>query len=79
MTLAYILALFKGDPLLDVAGAYFPAWLASMLAGALGSWLVFVILERLGGRDALSPHAVFLPATFVAFTCTTWLVFFSAG
>jgi hypothetical protein len=53
--------------------------MVSMLAGALGSWLVFVVLERIGAHDALSPHVIFLPATFVVFTCTTWLVFFSAG
>jgi hypothetical protein len=73
------LAAFNGDPLLDVAGAYFPAWLASMLVGALGTWLFWVLVERFGGTRALSPHAVFLPLSFVAFTCTTWLLFFSAG
>ena len=42
-----LLALIKspGDPLLDVAGAYFPAWLGCMIAGALGTLIVLVFFS----------------------------------
>ena len=75
--LPVLLALFKGDPLVNVAGAYFPAWLACMLAGVLGSWLVSRILARAGLPEALRPAPLMLPALFLAITCTAWLLLFS--
>lgn len=76
-----LLALIKspGDPLLDVAGAYFPAWLGCMIAGALGTWVVGEVLSRLGIGAALRPAAVMYPALFATLTCVVWLVFFSAA
>ena len=71
-----LLALFKstGDPLLNIAGAYFPAWLACMVAGALGTWLAGQILGA-----ALRPAVLMVPALFALLTCGVWLVFFSAA
>ena len=76
-----LLALFKstGDPLLDIAGAYFPAWLACMVAGALGTWLISQILSRIGLGAALRPAVLMVPALFALLTCCVWLVFFSAA
>ena len=76
-----VLALIKspGDPLLDVAGAYFPAWLGCMIAGALGTWLLGEILTRLGIGAALRPAVLMVPALFATLTCVVWLVFFSAA
>ena len=78
MTYPSFLAVFRGDPLLDIAGAYFPAWLAAMLLGGLLTWLFWVVLGFVGCRAALRPEVLFLPAAFVAFSCTIWLLFFSA-
>jgi hypothetical protein len=76
-----LIALIKspGDPLLNIAGAYFPAWLGCMIAGALGSWLLGAILLRLGLEAALRPSLLMYPALFALLTCTIWLVFFSAA
>lgn len=76
-----LIALIKspGDPLLDIAGAYFPAWLGCMIAGALGSWLVGEILPRLGLAGVLRPTLLMYPALFALLTCAVWLVFFSAA
>lgn len=76
-----LLALIKspGDPLLDIAGAYFPAWLACMLAGALGTWLAGAVLSRFGLGPVLRPAALMYPALFALLTCGVWLVFFSAA
>jgi hypothetical protein len=75
-----LLALIKssGDPLVDVAGAYFPAWLACMIAGALGAWLVADIAARTGLSAVLRPAVLMYPAVFAAITGTFWLLFFSA-
>jgi uncharacterized membrane-anchored protein len=76
-----LLALFKstGDPLLNIAGAYFPAWLACMVAGALGTWLADQILARLGLGAALRPAVLMVPALFALLTCGVWMMFFSAA
>ncbi len=76
-----LVALIKspGDPLLDVAGAYFPAWLGCMIAGALGTWVLGGLLERVGVGAVLRPAVLMYPALFAMLTCVVWLVFFSAA
>ena len=74
----FLLALFKGDPLVDVAGAYFPAWLACMAAGAAGTWIARAVADRVGLGAVLRPAPLMLPALFVGLTCAAWLAGFSA-
>jgi len=75
-----VLALIKssGDPMVNVAGAYFPAWLACMLAGVLGTWLLGEFLSRVGLAAVLRPSAIMYPALFAAITAGVWIVLFSA-
>ena len=68
----------SGDPLVNIAGAYFPAWLACMLVGVAGTWALHAAAERTGVAAALRPQAVMLALLFLALTCGTWLLFFSA-
>ena len=76
-----LLALFKstGDPLLNIAGAYFPAWLACLVAGALGTWLAGQNHARFGFGATLRPAVLMVPALFALLTCGVWIVFFSAA
>jgi len=76
--LPVLVALIKGDPLVNVAGAYFPAWLGCMAAGLLGAWAAQVIAEHFHFEAALRPAPLMLTAVFVAVTCGTWLLVFSA-
>ena len=75
-----VLALIKsaGDPLVDVGGAYFPAWLACMILGSLGTWLLGAFLFRIGLAAVLRPSAIIYPSLFAALTGGAWLIFFSA-
>jgi hypothetical protein len=75
-----VLALIKssGDPLVDIAGAFFPAWLACMIAGALGTWLLGVLLSRIGLAAVLRPSAIMCPCLFAALAGGVWILFFSA-
>jgi len=75
-----VLALIKssGDPLVDIAGAYFPAWLACMIAGALGTWLLGECLSRIGLAAVMRPSGIMYPCAFAALTGGVWLFFFSA-
>ena len=76
-----LLALIKspGDPLLNIAGAYFPAWLGCMIAGGLGAWLLGAIFSRVGLAETLRPSILMYPALFALLTSAVWLVFFSAA
>ena len=75
-----LLAVFKsaGDPLVNVAGAYFPAWLACMIAGALGTWVSALFCGRFGWSVLFRPSALMVPVVFIGLTCGMWLVFFSS-
>lgn len=74
-----MLAILKsgGDPLVNVAGAYFPAWLACLLIGLIGTWVLQALAGRSRFAPALQPAVVMIPALFVALTCGSWLLFFS--
>jgi hypothetical protein len=74
-----MLAILKsgGDPLVNVAGAYFPAWLACLLIGLIFTWGLQALASRSRFAEALKPGIIMVPALFVASTCGTWLLFFS--
>lgn len=75
-----ILAIIKycGDPLINVAGAYVPAWLACMLAGILGTWFLEILIHRFECSSILQPPVLMIPAIFSAITLWTWLFLFAA-
>ena len=55
------------------------AWLACMVAGAMGTWLAGQILARLGLGATLRPAVLMVPALFALLTCGVWMIFFSAA
>ena len=69
---------FSGDPLINVAGAYFPAWLACMFAGIFGTWILGILAHRLECSSILEPPILMIPAIFSAITLWTWLFLFAA-
>ncbi len=77
MKMPGLVALIKGDPLVDVAGAYFPAWLACMVVGALGTWLLHLLAGRAGLGAVMRPAPLMVSGLFVALTCWTWLLVFA--
>ncbi len=77
MKMPGLLALIKGDPLVDVAGAYFPAWLACMVVGAVGTWLIHLLAGRTGFGAVLRPAPLMVSGLFIALTCGTWLFVFA--
>ncbi len=79
-TLPNILAIIKvsGDPLINIAGAYFPAWLACMIVGIFGTWIVFLVLTRCELSEILHPPEIMIPAVFAVITLWTWMIHFAA-
>jgi hypothetical protein len=69
---------FSGNPMINVAGAYFPAWLGCMVVGVLGTWFLGILFHRLTWSSILQPTILMIPAIFSAITLWTWLLFFAA-
>ena len=80
MSFLYLLGLIKpaGDPLVEVAGAYFPAWLAAGVAGGVVTSVLWGVCAAGRRRVLIDPPGWMLPLWFVIFTGGIWLLFFSA-
>ena len=70
------LLLCSCDPLMNIEGAFFPAWLVSGVLGIVATALLYVLLDRL----KLHQHLLLPPLTYLAFmvisTALIWLVFY---
>ena len=64
------------DPIFDVGGAYFPAWL-SVVIGSTGT-VIFIrwFLDRSGIEPFLGPRGLVYICMFVIFSILYWLIFF---
>jgi hypothetical protein len=69
---------FKGDPLVNLAGSYFPGWLACMLIGLVGTWILVGLARRVGWSEVVRPEFLMISAIFIGVTCGAWMVIFSA-
>jgi hypothetical protein len=80
LKLPALLAWFKtsGDPLINIAGAYFPAWLACMIAALIGTWGLAELAARMRCGPLLKPAVLMVPVVFAGLAGGFWLLFFSA-
>ncbi|HLB33726.1 MAG TPA: YtcA family lipoprotein [Chthoniobacterales bacterium] len=69
---------FSGDPLINISGAYFPAWLACMIAGLLGTWISAIFFGRCGLTQVMNPPGLMIPSLFAAITLWVWIFYFAA-
>jgi len=76
---ASLLALSTGgcDPQYNIAGAFFPAWLACTLGALVAISIIHGLGIRLGFAAFLRPSILVYPCLFIAFACALWLVFFA--
>lgn len=65
------------DPIFDVAGAYFPAWLICILAGGILTLIIRDILIRLGLHPHLGWTVLAYVGLFTMASCSIWLIFFT--
>ena len=73
---ALALACSSCDPLIDVAGAFFPAWILCILVAIAATALLRVAFARTGVERSLGPLVLVYPtlATAIAFAC--WVIFY---
>lgn len=65
------------DPQLNLAGAYIPAWLVSIVGGLFGLWIIHLIFRKTGLLPFIKPLALVYAATIAFISCLVWLLFFA--
>ncbi|MEW6270420.1 MAG: YtcA family lipoprotein [Thermodesulfobacteriota bacterium] len=76
-TLASLPLLAAGcDPVIDLQGTFFPAWLLCMIAGVVLTVALRPVFVRLGLEPYLGPLPLIYTSLAVLLTLGTWLVFF---
>jgi len=65
------------DPVVNVAGANFPAWLLCALAGAILAGALRPVFAASGIEPNLGPLLLIYPCLAVLLACVVYLIFFS--
>jgi hypothetical protein len=77
LTATALAALCAGcDPVVNVAGANFPAWLLCAILGVLMAGMLRPVFAKTGLEPYLGPLLVIYPCLAVALACLVYLVFF---
>ncbi len=61
----------------EIGGAYFPAWLLSILIGWILAMIVRFVFIRIGLDGWIRPRSIGYPALNVFFTLLIYLIFFT--
>jgi hypothetical protein len=73
---ALTLASTSCDPLVDVAGAFFPAWILCLLIGIVVTAALRWVLARAGLESHLGPLIVVYPSVAITIALACWVVLF---
>ena len=74
-----ISVLFMGgcDPLVNIEGAFFPAWLVSGVSGLVAMVLTWNIFRRIGVDQYLLARSFTYISLLIMYTCIVWLIFYA--
>ena len=64
------------DPVFDIDGAFFPAWMLCLIVGIVLAFAAHPVFIRLGIVEYLGPPVLIYPCLALLFTMATWLIFF---
>jgi hypothetical protein len=64
------------DPLLDIDGSFFPAWMLCLIVGVTLTIIARQLLARAGLEPHLGPLIVIYPSLGLLVTLVTWLVLY---
>jgi len=77
LALVFLMTMTGCDPQINIAGAYFPAWLACILGGLSIFWLLHLVFLKTGMLTYLVPLPLVYGALIVSLSCILWLLFFA--
>jgi hypothetical protein len=72
-----LLALPACDPVVNVAGANFPAWLLCVIVGAIMAMILRQVFAATGLEPHLGPLLLIYPCLAMLLACLIYLIFFS--
>jgi hypothetical protein len=72
-----MLTLMACDPVANIAGANFPAWLLCAIVGAILAATLRPAFASTGVEPYLGPLLLIYPCLAVALSCAVYLIFFS--
>jgi len=72
-----LLALSACDPVVNVAGANFPAWLLCVIVGAIMALTSRQVFAATGIEPHLGPLLLIYPCLVIVLACLIYLIFFS--
>jgi hypothetical protein len=64
------------DPIVEIQGTFFPAWLLCMIVGVVATVALRPLFVRLGIEPFMGPLPLIYPSLAVLLTLAAWLVFF---
>ena len=65
------------DPVVNIAGANFPAWLLCAIVGAILAATFRPVFATTGVEPYLGPLLLIYPCLAIALSCAVYLIFFS--
>lgn len=74
--LFFVVALSGCEPIVNVAGVYFPGWLVSTVVGVVSSYGTVVILGQNPKTRRLGDSGIFFISLVVGIALCVWWVFF---
>jgi hypothetical protein len=77
VALAFSLALAACDPVVNIAGANFPAWLLCALVGAVLAGALRPLLVAIGIEPHLGPLPLIYPCLALLIGCAVYLLLFN--
>lgn len=70
--------LFAGcDPVVDIAGADFPAWLICVIAGIALAMVLRTLFLAIRIEPHLGPLPLVYPCLALLLACVVWMIFFN--
>jgi hypothetical protein len=63
-------------PSINILGAFFPAWMACIVAGIVLTFALRAMLIAAKMDGYSGPRGIIYPASTILFTLATWLIFF---
>ena len=71
------LALSACDPIVNIAGANFPAWMLCAIVGAIAAAALRPLLAVIGIEPHLGPRTIIYPCLAFLIGCAFYLIFFN--
>lgn len=65
------------DPVVNIAGANFPAWLLCAIAGVIMTAILKPALATMGIEPYLEPLILTYPCVAIVLACSVYLIFFN--